>query len=354
MLPVKPVSAVDTVGPAIEWTKRAMFRPFQWAKWWRIALVGMLAGELQSGGCSSNFPSGGGPRGGGANPFPSIDPAVIASIIAVLIVGGIVLVLVHMYIASVCRFMLFDAVTTGRYRLRESWSRWHDRGLRWFGFNLAFLLVVGLVLMLVLVPFIGTIVAAKRSGMGAVIGAVLVLVPVFLVGALIVGLFYVLAKDFAVPMVALENEGVFRAFGRVLRMVRANLGDYAGYIGIKIVLAIAYSIVFGIAAFIIFFIVLVPIVIGGVAAGVLAKDLFQNPVTLAVLITVFLIGIFVLMFLIGCVFAPAIFFFQAYVYTWYAQRYEPLWNLLYPPAPQPPPTPAPVIAPPEPPPLPAV
>jgi hypothetical protein len=353
MLPAKPVSAVDTVGPAIEWTKRAMFRPFQWAKWWRVALVGMIAGELQSFSCSGGRGYGAEAPGGGS-PFPSIDPAVIASIIAVLIVGGVVLVLVHMYLASVCRFILFDAVTTGRYRLREGWSRWHDRGIRWFGFNLAFAFVVGLIGLLFLIPFIGTIIAAKKAGIGAMLGAVLVLVPVFLLLALVVGLFYVLAKDFAVPMVALENEGVFSAFGRVLGMARANLGDFAGYIGLKIVLAIAYGICFTIATVIIVVIASIPIVGIAVAAGLTMPSLLHNPVNLAIAITIIVIFFFALMFLIACLFAPAIFFFQAYVYTWYAQRYEPLWNLLYPPAPTPPPAVAPVAAPPEPPPLPAV
>ncbi len=351
MLPAKPVSAIDCVGPAIEWTKRAMFRPFRWAKWWRIGLVGLVAGELQGGGCGGNVPGRGWNPGAAEHPFPTIDPAVIASILAVLIVGGTVLVLVHLYVSSVSRFMLFDAVTTGRYRLRENWSRWHSRGLRWFGFKLVFMLITGGAALLLLLPFIGSIVAAKRAGMGAMVAAVLVLVPVFLVGALIASVLFVLAKDFAVPIIALEDEGVFRAFGRVLRMARARLGDFAAYIGVKILLTIAYSIVFGIAVFVIAIAALIPTVIIAVAAGV-SGALLKDPVLLAILGTLAVLAIFLLLFVIACLFAPAIFFFQAYVYTWFAQRYEPLWDLLYPAAP---PAPAPIAtAPPEPPPLPAV
>ena len=349
MLPLKPVSAIDCVSPAIEWTKRAMFRPFRWAKWWRIGLVGLVAGELQGGGCGGNVPGGGwNPGSGGEHPLPTIDPAVIASILAVLIIGGSVLVLVHLYVSSVSRFMLFDAVTTGRYRLRETWSRWHSHGLRWFGFKLVFILITGGAALLLLLPFIGSIVAAKRAGAGAMLGAVLVIVPVLLIGALIASVFFVLAKDFAVPIVALENEGVFRAFGRVLRMARARVGEFAAYIGVKILLTIAYSIALSIAIFVIAIAVLIPTVIIAVAAGV-SGALFKDPVLLAIVGTVAILGIFLLLFVIACLFAPAIFFFQAYVYTWFAQRYEPLWNLLYPPAAA---SPAPVAtAPPEPPPL---
>jgi len=348
MLPLKPVSAIDCVGPAIEWTKRAMFRPFRWAKWWRIGLVGLVAGELQSGGCGGNVPGGGwNPGGGGEHPFPTIDPAVIASILAVLIIGGAILVLVHLYVSSVSRFMLFDAVTTGRYRLRENWSRWHGHGLRWFGFKLVFLLIAGGAGLLLLLPFVGSIVAAKRAGMSALVGGVLVLVPVFLIGAVIAAVLFVLAKDFAVPIVALENEGVFRAFGRVLRMARARAGEYAAYIGVKILLTIAYSIALSIAIFVLAIAVLIPTVILAVALGV-SGALLKDPLLLAILGTLVVLGIFLLLFVVACLFAPAIFFFQAYVYTWFAQRYEPLWNLLYPA------TPAPVASAPEPPPMSAV
>jgi hypothetical protein len=351
MLPERPVSAVDCVGPSIEWMKRAMFRPFSWAKWWRIGVVGMLAGELQSFSC--NYSRGIQSPTEGGSPFPKIDPAVLASIVSVLIVGGVVLLLVHMYFASVSRFILFDAVSTGRYRLREGWARWHDQALRWFGFTLAFLLVVGLLLLVVVLPFIGAIVKVKSAGLGAVLGVILLLVPIFLVIGAIAALFYVLAKDFAVPMIALENEGVFRAFGRVLQMARSRLGDFAAYIGMKIVLTIGYGILFTIATVIIVVAIMIPVVIVAVAVGINRPTLFQDPVELAIAITVAVIGVFVLLTLVACIFAPAIFFFQAYVLTWFAQRYEPLWNLLYPAAPVPP-VPAEPIAPPEPPPLPAV
>jgi hypothetical protein len=207
----------------------------------------------------------------------------------------------------------------------------------------------------VLLPFLGSIMAARKAGPAAVIGAALIAVPFVVLIALIGSIFYVLAKDFAVPMVALEDQGVFSAFGRVLGMARARLGEFAGYIGMKIVLTIAYSIVFMIAVVA----VMIPVAIIGIAiaatVGATAPNIAQHPALLAWMITVGIVGIFLLMFLLAIAFAPAIFFFQAYVYTWFAQRYEPLWNLLYPAPPQPPPAPATEpITPTEPPPLPAV
>jgi hypothetical protein len=52
-----PISAVDTISLAIEHTKRQLFQPFRLGQWTRLALVGLLAGELGSGGGlrGSNF-----------------------------------------------------------------------------------------------------------------------------------------------------------------------------------------------------------------------------------------------------------------------------------------------------------
>ena len=49
-----PTSAVDAIGPAFEHTKQQLLHPFQLSQWAKLALVGMLAGELTSGGCNFN------------------------------------------------------------------------------------------------------------------------------------------------------------------------------------------------------------------------------------------------------------------------------------------------------------
>lgn len=338
MLPARPISALDAVNPAIEWTKRAVFRPFQWAKWWRFGLMALLAGELQSVGCNlgdvARLGDLGDKRGGAGGGLPGIDKAVLVSIIGVLVIGVIILALVHLYLMSVARFVMFDTVATGRYRIREGWSRWNSRGWRWFGFMLVFMLISGGAVMLVLLPFIGAIAAIKKTGPGAAIGAILLAIPILLVLGIVIILLYVLAKDFAVPLVALEDEGAFAAFRRVVAMARARMGEFAGYIGIKIALSIGYSMVFLIATLIVFIPAVVVFVAILVAVGVSSPDALKNPVLLALGITVFVVAIFVIGVLLAMVFAPAIFFFQAYTYTWFAQRYEPLWRLLYPEQPQ--------------------
>jgi hypothetical protein len=369
MLPQQPVSAVDCVGPAIEWTKRAMLRPFSWAKWWRVGLLGAAVGELSSFSC--NFNGGNWSeitrkhpqqfQAAAANPLP-FPPEVLTSIVGTLIIGITLLVLVHLYVASVLRFVYFDSVATGRFHLREGWARWHSRGVRWFLFSLLVMLVVLGAMAVILVPAILLGVAAhKAMGAGGVALLALIGVPIALVLLIVAACLGVLVKDFAIPMMALESMTPFAAFKRVIAIAWSRKGEHAGYLGMKIVLAIGFGIAVAIVQTILLVLMLIPIIGAIVAGGVLGaghgtfdpQQILNNPALLALMVLAFVLLIILVMIITAVILAPGLFFFEAYVLTWYAQRYEPLWNLLY-PAPPPPPAPVEPIVAPEPPPLPAV
>ena len=55
-----------------------------------------------------------------------------ASLIAVLLVVGLVLMVLFLYANSVMRFVLFDSVVAKKCRIRESWSRRQGPGRRYF------------------------------------------------------------------------------------------------------------------------------------------------------------------------------------------------------------------------------
>ena len=122
-----PISAVDAITPAFEHARQQLLRPFRAGQWAKLGLVGLLAGEMGSGG------------GGGCNPgqlpdasirifaassgsgLPAINPALTASLIAVLIVTGFVLFILFIYVNSVMRFVLFDSVVAKECRIWQSW-----------------------------------------------------------------------------------------------------------------------------------------------------------------------------------------------------------------------------------------
>jgi hypothetical protein len=281
-----------------------------------------------------------------------------------LIIGITALVFVHLYVASVLRFVYFDSVATGRFHVREGWVRWHSRGLRWFVFNLLVIVVVLAAVAAVVVPAIAFGVAAhKTMGSGGVALLALVGVPIALLLAVVAACVGILVKDFAIPMTALENITPWTAFKRVISTAWERKGEHAGYLGMKIVLAIAFGIAVAIVQFILMLIFLIPVIAAVIAGAVLGANhgnldpqrIFANPVLVATLVLGVILVILLIIVITAIILAPGLFFFEAYVLTWFAQRYEPLWNLLYPAPPQPPPAPVTEpIAPTEPPPLPAV
>src|SRR3954470_5185622 len=162
-IPLQPLSAVDCVRPAVSRTESILLHPIRWSRWWRLAMLGLATGEAATQSFNFNFPGGGdwskiGEASGssGSTPdvatfphIPGLSDARIALIITVLVLGILALVIVHLWVSSVARFMLFDAIATGRYRLREGWKRWGSHGFRYFLFQLLFI-TVGFVFLLLI------------------------------------------------------------------------------------------------------------------------------------------------------------------------------------------------------------
>ncbi len=231
----KPLSAVDCVGPAFAQTKRQLFAPFRLQRWVRLALVCLITGEFAGGGGGGfsgnfNFPHSRTKGGHGLLAHPHIDwgkllpwlPWIIAGVVLVFLI-----ILLWIYIASVFRFVLFDSVLYDRCELKGSWGRWEPRGRSYFYWCLAiFVVFLAAYSLLIGVPLL----LAWRAGLFHHPGEHLV--PLILGGA---GLFFLLlaffvlgaivalfAKDFCVPIMAMENVGVLDAWRRLLPMLAAE------------------------------------------------------------------------------------------------------------------------------------
>lgn len=346
-------SAVDAINPAFEHTKRQLFQPFRLGQWWRLALVGLLAGELSSGGfkipnfSNFNFPRRPGTEhfiapGFSSPDFGGIDPVMVAGLIAVLVVAAFVLGILLMYIGSVMRFILFDSVLAKECRIRTGWSRRQAPGFRYFLWKLVYMLaLLGGLVVLVGIPA-GVALAAGWFNDPAQHMVPLVLGGIALFFALVIFLIamsviFVLTKDFVVPQMALEDIGAMEAWSRLWAMMKAEKGSYAGYVGMKIVLAIVASIVMGIVGFILALVILIPVagvavaaVLGGKAAGL---GWTVGTITLAVVAGCVVLAIF--LFVMSLIAVPVIVFFPAYSIYFFAARYPALSVVLYPPPPAP-------------------
>ena len=132
-----PLSAIDAINPAFDHVRDQLVRRFRIGQWVRLAIVGLLAGEMgSSGGCNTNVN-----LPGGKFPWPihpqsvphtanaflpeawTNHPVLFGSGIAVLIVIGLALLVLLIYISSVMRFILFDSIVTKECHIRAGWAR---------------------------------------------------------------------------------------------------------------------------------------------------------------------------------------------------------------------------------------
>jgi len=347
----KVLSAIDCVGPAFAQTKRQLFSPFRFQRWFRLATVCLITGEFAGGGgvpggFNFNYPQ---PqsRDGGTTFFslPPFDWANLEFYLPWIIVGAVLLlalIVLWIYIASVYRFVLFDSVLHDRCEFRGCWRRWEPCGRSYFYWSLCLIAaaMVGLPLLIG-----GPIYLAWRAGLfqhpgehlaALVLGGVallFILFACFLVSAL-AGLF---AKDFCVPLMAMENLGVLDAWRRLLSMLAAEKMAYTGFVLMKIVLAMGSAIIFGIITLLAMLAVGIPLAIAGVLLFFLGKALgltwsLAVIIIVGILAVVLVIGLF---YLIALICTPPMVFFQSYVLHFFGSRYPTLGAVLYPPAPEP-------------------
>jgi len=349
-----PLSAVDAISPAFEHARQQLVRPFRASQWAKLGLVGLLAGEMGSG-------------GGGCNPssfqmptrphnsqhlfaaLPTANPMLYASLIAVLVIAGFMLLVLFLYVNSVMRFVLFDSVVAKECRIWHSWSRRQGPGRRFFIWQilLAVASIVGLTI-LVGIPagfafLVGWLRNPKEHMIPLILGG-MALFFVLLLFVVVQLLVHVMTKDFVVPQMALEEIGAIEGWRRLWPRIKSELGGYAAYIGMKIVMAIGAAILLGVVSAIVILLFLIPIgglsavaVIGGMAAG-----LTWNLYTITLAVVAGTIAIFTLLYVISLISVPAVVFFPAYSIYFFASRYPALDALLHPapPPPMPPPPPA--------------
>jgi hypothetical protein len=337
-----PISAVDSIPLAIEHTKQQLFKPFRFGQWTRLAVVGLLAGELGSGGGfnSSNFNF---PRHPGASrhllgsPFAGIDPVALGGMIAVLVITAFVFGIILMYISSVMRFVLFDSIIAKECHIRQSWSRRQTEGWRYFLWHLLYLFItLGGVVVLLGIPAgfayaVGWLKAPSEHVLPLVLGGI-VLFFVLLTFLVAMTVFFVLTKDFVVPQMAIEGIGVMDGWRRLWPMIKVEKGAYAGYLGMKILMAIGAGIVVGIATLILGLIIAIPTVGLSIIAVLTGKTagLTWNAYTITLAVVVGSVLLAAFLYLIALISVPVIVFFPAYSIYFLAARYPALSAILYP------------------------
>jgi hypothetical protein len=338
-------SAVEVIGSAFEHTRKQLSEPFRFSQWWRLAVLGLATGEISAGGGCSNFRGFGGlPHAGRhtqslldpGNPLSrlGLDPATIAGIIIVAIIGFLILGVIFLYISSISRFMLFESILRRYCELSTSWDRWQGQGLRFFGWQLAVSIIslaVGAMLFLpLLIPVLAVLRRNQQPDITLLV-AFLPMISAFLTFGLVLLLIRVLAKDFVVPVMAVENVGVLEGWRRLFEALKADPWGFAGYLGMKIILTIAAGIFFGILSAIVVIVVAIPVAIAAVVLVIGAKAVGAGwgvfTITAAIVAGVLLLC--ALLYLVGLVCVPIAIFFPAYAMYFFAERFPALHVQLY-------------------------
>jgi len=341
-------SAVDTISLALEHTKQQLFRPFRFGQWLRLALIGLMTGELaSSGGCDPSAfndlkkiqtqPS-------GSEEFlamPHLDPHLAGyalMLVGILMLVLCVLILAWMYVGSVYRFILIESIITKRVSLREGWHKWRAAGRRFFLWRLAYQFAAGIFFaILVGIPLgLAALLGWFNDPQAHLLPLVLAGVPfvfLLLMAALAAAAVWLLGKDFMAPIMAVENLDFADAWNHLLAMMQKEKSAYAGYIGMKIVLAIAAGILFGIAIFIAILFVAVPFgVVGAIAViGGKSAGLTWTVETITLAVVAGSIFFAVLMVVSSLLSVPVTVYFPAYSIYFLASRYPKLDAWLHPP-----------------------
>lgn len=347
-----PASAVDCIQPALHHTRSQLFTHFRWGQWARLALVGILAAELHVGGCGFSNLGRGWPHAPHKtqNPFlqsrlpqgfPPLNPAHlsehIGQFIGLILLGMLavfVLGFIFLYISSVFRFILFDSVVRRECSISAGWTRYRRAGGRYFLWQIVYTISVWVLMFLLLgVPLSIAFAAGWMKNLGQhvprLIVGVLFLGGVFLFATLAVVVVQILAKDFLVPLMALEGLDFADGWHHLLAIIRPQKGSFALYLLMKLVLAIAAGILFTILAVLPILLVTIPTVVAVLAGR--AAGMGWNVTTISLVIIIGSVLLLLLIYLIALVSVPATVFFPAYALYFLAPRYPILEIALNPP-----------------------
>ena len=327
-------SAIEALQPAFRHTWTQLFGPFRLGLWARLALVGIATGEIS--GCGGG---GGGAQthAGDGDRFLSMptDAVSLFLLISLGVLVGVILVLVLIYISAIFRFILFDIVLTDRQKLMEGWWRWQERGFSFFLWQLAFFatLIVALVMAVgvpALMAAVAGVLEGQRPGLAVVIVLSIWLGFSLVAVVLLAMIVWVLARDFVVPIMALEEVGVVEGWRRFLPMLSAQKLNYLVYLIIRTVLAVASLIFFGILALVLMIVLL--LVFGGmgltlVFAGLWA-DWTWNLYTILLAVGLGGAALVATIYAIAFLCTPAVAFFPTYAAYFLSSRYPQLSEAL--------------------------
>jgi hypothetical protein len=250
--------ALDDVDDALDAT-RAFLTPVDRTTWVKLALVALFVGGPGANFGGSQF-SAGGDGGPGAMPPTDLGPRawlLVAGVVGLLLLLG----LAFAFVGSVMEFVFVESLRNRTVTVRRYWGRRWRQGARLFGFRLVLgLFTAGAALLFAapfVLPLLGLDVGVAPTG-GALLGLLFVLLPVFVVLAVVVSLVDGFTTVFVVPIMTLEDCGVLDGWRRLWPTVPAQWTQYLAYVVVGFFLSLFGGLLVAVVTAVLAFALLIP------------------------------------------------------------------------------------------------
>jgi hypothetical protein len=243
---------IEAVNRAISRTRKALFEPFDFWKWAKLAIIILLGGAGSGYGSSTNYSTETQDLG---NNFPIIElpETLLTPTILIAVLFFLILVLILSYVSSVMEFVFVESLVRNEVKF---WA--YSRRFLGKGFNLLLVrLAIGLIFLVFLgIAFLPIILENPSDfALPELLGEIFWLVGLFILLALLA----IVIESFislAIPVSIYRDKGILSAFRIIYGNFRKSWKEVVVYWLTRFVLMIGTSII------VIIFSVLVMLVLG--------------------------------------------------------------------------------------------
>jgi hypothetical protein len=265
-----PVPATRALGTAFHDTVDLLLRPLDAGRWLRLSLLCLFLG----GGTPSaafNWSLGSLPGDIGFHSLVGRVRETVSEhvwLIGLVSVCALGVLLGVLYVRSVFRFVLVDAILKRDVRIRASLRETRRAGHSYFRWLLAAIVTITIALVAVgalSYPFLRSAMAAGMRSPAFWVALVAILAVDVVIG-FGVALIIVLTDDFAVPLMYAESLPLLAAWRILKARIRADLGGFTIYVILRFCVAVAASV----ATLFLLFPLLLGLFSGAIVTGALA------------------------------------------------------------------------------------
>ena len=250
--------AFTEIDGAIQSTKELLW-PFRAGVWLRLALIAFFVGA--GGGFPQGFSYSDSDIFNGISTPTTLPPSLSLSGIVIAGIGLIILAaLVYTLIGAILQFVFVDGIRTRNVRLTEPFKERLGKGFRLFlfetGIAILLMLMVAAIMLPIILAFMDPAILPRTM-------IFVLLIPIFIIIALIISIIMLFTIDFVVPIMIKEDCGVIEGWGHLLRTLSNQWMQALVYLIVRVLAGIGAGILMTIIAFIVFFIIAIPFVIIG-------------------------------------------------------------------------------------------